>query len=65
MTLADYRTALITGATAGIGRACARAPRARGLAVLAAGRRRDRLDALAAETGCETLALDIRDRDAV
>ncbi len=65
MTIADFRTALVSGATSGIGRACARALAERGLAVVATGRRRDRLEALAAETGCETLALDLRDRDAV
>lgn len=65
MTAAGYRTALVTGATAGIGRACARALAGRGLDVVAVGRRSARLEALAAEIGCETLALDVRDRDAV
>lgn len=65
MTLADYRSALVTGATAGIGRACARALAGRGLEVVAVGRRAERLEALAAETGCETRVLDLRDRDAV
>ena len=65
MAIGDYRTALVTGATAGIGRACARALAARGVEVTAAGRRARRLAALAEEIGCEQLAFDVRDRDAV
>jgi serine 3-dehydrogenase len=61
------RTIFITGATAGIGRAAARLFAGDGWHVIAAGRRRERLDALAAELGdCVTpLALDMRDRAAI
>lgn len=51
----------VTGATSGIGRALVRAFRASGDEVLAIGRRSERLEVLAGETGCRTLASDVRD----
>lgn len=65
MPLSDYRTALVTGASSGIGEAVARALCARGLEVNALARRRDRLERLAGETGCKIVALDLRDTDAL
>lgn len=65
MALADYRTALVTGASAGIGAAVVRVLRERGLEVHAVARRRERLDALARETGCRAEVLDLRDTGAV
>lgn len=58
---------LVTGATAGFGAAIARAYVARGDRVIAAGRRQDRLAALAAELGpaLRPAVLDVRDRAAV
>jgi 3-oxoacyl-[acyl-carrier protein] reductase len=61
------RTALVTGATGGIGGAIARALRAQGASVALSGTRRDALDALAAELGdaCPVLPCDLGDRSQV
>ena len=48
----DYKTALVTGASSGIGAACVKGLRDRGLEVLALARREDRLAELAEATGC-------------
>ncbi len=61
MALEDYKTALVTGASSGIGAAVVTALSARGLSVIAVARRADRLEALAEETGCTPLVLDLRD----
>ena len=65
MAIHDYRTALVTGASAGIGRAAVRALHDAGLSVIAVARRADRLEALADETGATPLVLDLCDTDAL
>ncbi len=67
----NNRTVMITGASAGIGEACARAFAGAGGRLILAARRVDRLEKLAAElreahgTDSHLLELDVRDREAV
>ncbi len=65
MSLDRYRTAIVTGASRGIGAATVRQLCIAGLEVWAVARSADDLAALAEETGCQPLALDITHRDAV
>ena len=61
--MTEPKNALVTGATSGIGMATVRALHDAGFSVLAVGRRQDRLEELAHETGCKWAALDVRDVD--
>ena len=67
----SFDTVLITGASAGIGAACARAFAREGARLVLAARRTERMQALAEElraahgTECHLIALDVRDGDAV
>ena len=69
MSFGDYTTALVTGASSGIGAGVVERLAREGLRVHAVGRRTDRLAELKAKTGCEVHAVDVRDtaalRDAV
>jgi NADP-dependent 3-hydroxy acid dehydrogenase YdfG len=62
-----FKTALITGATSGIGRAIARLLFSKGYQIIACGRRLDRLQELQEEFGdrVHTLEFDVRDREDV
>jgi len=65
MAISDYKTALVTGASSGIGEASVKALREAGLDVVAVARREEKLAQLADATGCEALPLDLTDTDAV
>ena len=65
MLLKD-KTVFITGATSGIGLACARVCAGQGAKVIVCGRREDRLSSLRGEAeAIHTLSLDVRDNAAV
>jgi short-subunit dehydrogenase len=69
MTMADYKNALITGASSGLGRGLALALARRGVHVIAAARRRQELEIVAAEItqaggSAEVMLLDCADADA-
>jgi NADP-dependent 3-hydroxy acid dehydrogenase YdfG len=59
------RTAVVTGASSGIGAATARRLVADGFEVIAAARREDRLETLAKETGVRPARLDVTDPESV
>lgn len=65
MSYEDYSTALVTGASTGMGRATVRQLTERGMTVHAVARDRERLSALAEETGAIPHALDLADTAAV
>ena len=59
------RTAVVTGASSGIGAATARHLAREGFHVYCAARRTDRIEALAAEIGGTAVACDVTDPDSV
>jgi NADP-dependent 3-hydroxy acid dehydrogenase YdfG len=61
MPFSDYRTALVTGASSGIGAAVVERLCREGLQVHAIARSAPKLDALAARTGCIAHVLDVTD----
>ena len=65
MPFSDYKTALVTGASSGIGAAVVERLRSEGLQVHALARSAEALEELAERTGCIPHALDVTDVAAV
>lgn len=65
MPFADYKTALVTGASSGIGAATVERFCREGLTVHALARSEDALHALASRTGCIPHAVDVTDQQAL
>jgi NADP-dependent 3-hydroxy acid dehydrogenase YdfG len=65
MPFSDYKTALVTGASTGMGAAIVERFRREGLEVHALARNAERLNELAERTGCIPHAIDVSDLDAV
>ena len=65
MPISDYRTALVTGASSGIGAAVVERLCREGVTVHALARRADALEALASRTGCIPHALDVADLEGI
>ena len=65
MPFSDYRTALVTGASGGIGAAVVERFRREGLEVHAIARSREPLEALARRTGCIAHVIDVSDTAAL
>lgn len=65
MPFSDYKVALVTGASAGMGEAIVERLCREGITVHAVARRREQLAALADRTGCIPHALDVADLDAL
>ncbi|MGE0523066.1 MAG: SDR family oxidoreductase [Variibacter sp.] len=61
----EYNTALVTGASAGIGRATVERLAKEGLKIHAVARNMEKLRALATSTGCHIHAVDVRDTAAM
>lgn len=65
MPFSDYKTALVTGASSGMGAAVVRRLRAEGIEVHALARSRDSLLKLAEETGCIAQVMDVADLEGI
>ncbi|MFL6024850.1 MAG: SDR family oxidoreductase [Marmoricola sp.] len=63
--MSNQRTAVVTGASSGIGEATARALAGDGFRVICAARRTDRIEALAAEIGGTAVTCDVTSEDSV
>ena len=61
----NYKTALVTGASSGIGEATVKILTENNFEVYALARRKDRLKKLAKETGCIPIVMDIRNRQSI